>query len=106
MAILAQFDLVRPRHPKADPRMESFYSSTKYINDLAERHAGFIWRETNENQKLLDELWGEGYLYTLSLWRSPEALKDFLYKTPHNEFRKRGKSGFYQSADPGLLCGG
>jgi len=70
MAILAQFDLVKPRFSKDDPRMEGFYSSTQYVNGLAEHHPGFIWRESNEDQKRLEELWGEGYLYTLGGCRS------------------------------------
>ncbi|NNA70561.1 DUF3291 domain-containing protein [Pseudomonas gessardii] len=94
MAILAQFDLVKPRFSKDDPRMEGFYSSTQYVNGLAERHPGFIWRESNEDQKRLEELWGEGYLCTLSLWKDPDALKDFLYRTPHDEFRRRGSEWF------------
>ncbi|MGE8176207.1 DUF3291 domain-containing protein [Pseudomonas fluorescens] len=103
MAVLAQFDLVKPRFPKNDSRMKGFYESTQYVNNLAEQHSGFIWRELNEDQELLDELWGKGYLYTLSLWRSPEALKDFLYKTPHNEFRKRGGEWFLPINKPRVV---
>ncbi|QAX87612.1 hypothetical protein C2E19_28880 [Pseudomonas sp. DTU12.3] len=103
MAVLAQFDLVKPRYPKTDPRMSSFYESTRYVNNLAEQHPGFIWRELNEDQALLDELWGQGYLYTLSVWRSPESLKDFLYKTPHNEFRKRGAEWFLPVSKPRVV---
>lgn len=103
MAVLAQFDLVKPRYPKTDPRMNSFYESTRYVNNLAEQHPGFIWRELNEDQALLDELWGKGYLYTLSVWTSPESLKDFLYKTPHNEFRKRGAEWFLPVSKPRVV---
>jgi hypothetical protein len=103
MAVLAQFDLVKPRYPKTDPRMSSFYESTRYVNNLAEQHPGFIWRELNEDQALLDELWGKGYLYTLSVWTSPESLKDFLYKTPHNEFRKRGAEWFLPVSKPRVV---
>ncbi|WP_248916937.1 DUF3291 domain-containing protein [Pseudomonas moorei] len=103
MAVLAQFDLVKPRYPKTDPRMNSFYESTRYVNNLAEQHSGFIWRELNEDQALLDELWGQGYLYTLSVWKSAEALKDFLYKTPHNEFRKRGGEWFLPISKPRVV---
>lgn len=103
MAVLAQFDLVKPRFPKNDSRMKGFYESTQYVNNLAEQHSGFIWRELNEDQALLDELWGKGYLYTLSLWKSPEALKDFLYKTPHNEFRKRGSEWFLPINKPRVV---
>jgi hypothetical protein len=103
MAVLAQFDLVKPRYPKTDPRMSSFYESTRYVNNLAEQHPGFIWRELNEDQALLDELWGKGFLYTLSVWTSPESLKDFLYKTPHNEFRKRGAEWYLPVSKPRVV---
>lgn len=103
MAILAQFDLVKPKYPKADPRMDGFYSSTAYVNALADAHPGFIWREVNEDQQLLDELWGEGYLYTLSLWKNPVELKDFLYKTPHNYFRLRGAEWFLPITRPRVV---
>ncbi len=92
--VLAQFDLVKPKFPKTDTRMDSFYSSTKYVNGLAESHPGFIWRETIDDPQLLQRLWGDGYLYTLSLWRDVAVFKDFLYRTPHSEFIKRGGEWF------------
>ncbi|BBH45428.1 DUF3291 domain-containing protein [Pseudomonas sp. KU43P] len=83
--ILAQFDLVKPKFPRDDRKMDEFYNNVDYINKLAESSRGFIWREVNEDQDKLDTLWGEGYLYTLSLWKDVWSLKNFLYKTPHAE---------------------
>lgn len=103
MAILAQFDLVKPKYPKSDPRMDGFYNSTSYVNKLAENHSGFIWRDLNENQKLVDQLCGIGYLYTLSLWKNAHELKNFLYKTPHNDFRLRGREWFHPIAEPHIV---
>ncbi|WP_442513780.1 DUF3291 domain-containing protein [Pseudomonas promysalinigenes] len=100
---LAQFDLVKPKFPKCDPRMEEFYASTGYINGIAEKHSGFIWRELEENQPLLDQLWGEGYLYTLSLWRDVESLKDFLYNTPHKTLMRRGGDWFDPISHPRVV---
>jgi hypothetical protein len=100
---LAQFDLVKPRFPKGDRRMEGFYSSTGYVNALAEQHPGFIWRETDEDQPMLEQLWGEGYLYTLSLWRDVESLKDFLYNTPHKALMRRGKEWFNPISSPRVV---
>jgi len=92
---LAQFDLVKPRFPKGDRRMEGFYSSTGYVNGLAE--------QTDEDQPLLDQLWGEGYLYTLSLWRNVESLKDFLYNTPHKALMRRGREWFNPISSPRMV---
>lgn len=100
---LAQFDLVKPKFPKLDTRMEEFYASTGYVNGLAEKHPGFIWREIEENQPLLDQLWGEGYLYTLSLWRDVESLKDFLYNTPHKALMRRGRDWFNPISRPRVV---
>ncbi|QXH51088.1 DUF3291 domain-containing protein [Pseudomonas fakonensis] len=100
---LAQFDLVKPKFPKEDSRMEEFYASTGYVNGLAEQHPGFIWRETEENQQLLDQLWGEGYLYTLSLWKDVESLKAFLYETPHKTFMQRGREWFDSVSRPRVV---
>lgn len=100
---LAQFDLVKPKYAKEDARMKAFYASTGYVNGLAEKHSGFIWRETEENQQLLDQLWGEGYLYTLSLWKDVESLKDFLYGTPHKAFMRRGGEWFDSVSRPRVV---
>lgn len=100
---LAQFDLVKPKFAKGDARMEEFNSSVGYVNHLAEQHPGFIWRETDEDQLLLDQLWGEGYLYTLSLWRDVESLKDFLYNTPHKTFMRRGGEWFDPISRPRVV---
>lgn len=70
MTILAQFDLVKPKYPKDDVRMDGFYKATDYVNKLAENHTGFIWRDLNENQKLIEKIFGVGYLYTLDLLRN------------------------------------
>ncbi|MEA9977281.1 MULTISPECIES: DUF3291 domain-containing protein [unclassified Pseudomonas] len=101
--VLAQFDLVSPKFPKNDARMDAFYSSSKYVNGLAESHQGFIWRETNENLQLLYELWGEGYLYTLSLWKDVSAFKSFLYNSPHSEFIRRGREWFNPISMPRVV---
>lgn len=100
---LAQFDLVKPKFPRGHEEMKGFYSSTAYVNALAEQHPGFIWREKIEEQQLLDHLWGEGYLYTLSLWRDVESLKDFLYNTPHRAFMQRGREWFDPISHPRVV---
>jgi len=100
---LAQFDLVKPRFSSQDPRMKEFYDSTDYINSLAEQHEGFIWRDTDDAQGLLDALCGPGYLYTLSLWKDVESLRQFLYETPHRKFLKRGSEWFLPLSQPRVV---
>ncbi len=47
--------------------------------------------------------YGARAISTLSVWTSPESLKDFLYKTPHNEFRKRGAEWFLPISKPRVV---
>ncbi|HDS1737945.1 DUF3291 domain-containing protein [Pseudomonas sp. BP8] len=101
--VLAQFDLVAPKYPKGNGLMDPFYSSASYVNGLAEAHPGFVWREKNEDLELLKELWGEGYLYTLSVWSDVESLKGFLFNTPHVEFMRRGRDWFNPWVQPRLV---
>jgi len=103
MTILAQFDLVKPKYPKNDLRMDGFYNATDYVNKLAENHSGFIWRDLNESQKIIDQLFGIGHLYTLSLWKNTNEFKDFLYKAPHNEFRLKGREWFHSITEPHVV---
>jgi hypothetical protein len=100
MHCLAQFDFVRPRWRPEDPRIAEFYQSTAYVNGLAEAHPGFIWREKKEDAAAAEKLWGEGVLYTLSVWRDVESLRHFLYRTPHIKYLKRGPEWFLPIVEP------
>jgi hypothetical protein len=103
MKHLAQFDFVRPRWPREDPRIAEFYESTAYVNGLAEAHPGFIWRQKDEDTVLAERLWGAGVLYTLSVWKDVESLKHFLYKTPHLGYLKRGREWFFPIDQPRVV---
>ncbi|MDP5164233.1 MULTISPECIES: DUF3291 domain-containing protein [Pseudomonas] len=83
--------------------MVGFTESVNYVNSLAESQPGFIWREKYEDKKLVQELWGEGFAYTLSLWQDTESLKSFLYRTPHAEFIRRGKEWFLPIKHPRVV---
>lgn len=97
---LAQFELFKAKFTKTEPRTDVFYGSTMYVNEPAEKHPGFIWRDSEDDHQIIQELWGDGYLYTLLVWKDVESLKDFLYKSPHIEFMKRGKEWVHPISMP------
>ncbi|MBC3502172.1 DUF3291 domain-containing protein [Pseudomonas sp. SWRI59] len=101
--VLAQFDLVKPRFPKESVEMAGFYANVDRINSIAESSDGFIWRETNEDQEGLQALWGEGYLYTLSVWDDVASLKKFLYHTPHAQMLSKGHEWFHKIMHPRMV---
>ena len=103
MRVLAQFDVVIPKYAADDHRMSGFYSATAKVNKLAEEQPGFIWRHTEDDVAEGARLFGEGVLYTLSMWRSVEELRLYLYGTPHFEYFKRGREWFERPMAPHVV---
>ena len=84
---LAQVNIARMRAPLTDPVMAGFVARLDEINALADAADGFVWRlqadPDSEQQMVAFE--NDGMLFNLSLWRSVEALRAFVYKTTHKE---------------------
>ena len=103
MAQLAQFDFVKARYPFDDERMKPFFDATGYVNGIAEAHDGFVWRLCEDDWPLIREYWGADALVTLSVWRDVEALRTFLYRSPHREFLCRGSEWFFRTGRPQVV---
>lgn len=103
MLVLAQFDVVKMRYPKDDPRMDGFFRSAPHVNNLAENHPGYIWRERDDEPELAEKLFGPGHLYTISTWNNFQCLSDFLYRSPHIAFIKAGHAWFDRMAGPHVV---
>lgn len=88
---LAQFELFKATLTTTESHPDGLASSTTCMYELATNHPGFIWRDLEDNHELIQELWGEGFFYTLLVWEDVGALKDFLRKTHSIAFMKRGK---------------
>lgn len=84
---LAQVNIAKMKAPLTDPLMAGFVARLDEINTLAEQSRGFVWRlqpdEENEGQVAAFE--SDGILFNLTLWRSVEELRDFVYETEHKE---------------------
>ncbi|WP_081501653.1 DUF3291 domain-containing protein [Pseudomonas sp. GM49] len=97
---LAQFELIKAKITKKTSPTNVFYGPKLYVDEPAENHTGFIWSDLGKESRLIQDLWGEGYLYNLSLWKDIDSLQDYLSKTPHIEFMKKGDDWFYQISKP------
>lgn len=84
---LAQVNIARMRAPLTDTVMAGFVARLDEINALADVADGFVWRlqadPESEQQAVAFE--SDGMLFNLSVWRSVEALRAFVYNSAHKE---------------------
>lgn len=84
---LAQVNIARMRASLTDPVMAGFVVRLDEINALADAAEGFVWRlqadPESEQQAVAFE--NDGMLFNLSLWRSVETLRAFVYNSIHRE---------------------
>ncbi len=78
---LAQVNVARMLAPLSDPVMAGFVARLQEINRLAESSPGFVWRLTEDTNPFEDD----SVLFNLSVWESPDALKQFVYRTSHKD---------------------
>jgi hypothetical protein len=93
---LAQINVARMLYPLEDPGMAGFVARLDRINALADRAPGFVWRlqDDSGNATGLSPLDDPMIIVNLSVWRSPEALFDFVYRSAHNEVMRARKAWF------------
>ena len=77
---LAQVNIARMLAPLTDPVMAGFVARLAEINRVAESSPGFVWRLTEDVNPFDGDI-----LFNLSVWESPEALRQFTYSTVHKE---------------------
>lgn len=94
---LAQFNVGRMVAPLGDRRMAEFVAALDQINELAERSPGFVWRLTADGSNdattvraFADEL----MIVNFSVWRTPEDLWNYVYRSAHLEYLRRRREFF------------
>lgn len=93
---LAQLNIATSKYPLDAPEIADFVTNLEYINGIAEKSDGFIWRLKDESGDatsihVFDD---PNMLINMSVWESPEHLKHFLFNTPHKQFLMRRKEWF------------
>ncbi len=101
---LAQINMARARAPLTDPRLAEFMAQLDEINALAERSPGFVWRlQTDDGDATGIEVGGDPrLLVNMSVWESPDALFDYVYKSGHLPVMSRRKEWFERLETPSL----
>lgn len=93
---LAQLNIARMKAPLDAPEMASFVARLEEINALADAAEGFVWRlQTPEGDATyLRPYEDDRILVNLSVWKSVEALKHYVYRTAHAELLHDRKKWF------------
>lgn len=99
---LAQVNVARARASIDDPLMAGFVARLDEINALAEASPGFIWRlkTDNGNATTLQPYDDARILVNLSVWESPEHLKQYVYRTAHAAVMRQRKAWFERFGAP------
>jgi hypothetical protein len=94
---LAELNIARMLAPLDSPRLADFVSGLEHVNGLAEAAPGFAWRlkddETDDATtiRIFEDDW---ILVNMSVWKSPELLRAFVYDEEHRSYLRRRREWF------------
>lgn len=94
---LAQVNVGRVKGPIDGPVMAGFVARLDEINALADVDPGFVWRlQTGAGNATYYRPYPEDdtILINMSVWRSVEALRNYVYRTAHAELLKQRHEWF------------
>ena len=86
---LAQLNIGRIRYEIDDPRMNGFVDNLAFVNDLAERSPGFVWRYQDDSGNATNTRPYDGdprMAVNMSVWHDVESLERFVWQTVHKRF--------------------
>jgi hypothetical protein len=97
---LAQVNIGRMKAALEDPTMAGFVARLDEINALADHSPGFIWRlQTSEgNATYLRPYDDDRILFNLSVWETPEHLRQYVYSSAHAELLRQRHTWFEKFA--------
>ena len=102
---LAQINIGRAIAALSDPVMADFVRQLDEVNALAEQNSGFVWRLKSDDgtpSSYIHVFDDPKLLINMSVWKSIEALRDYVYRTDHGKvyadrrkwFEPFGKASF------------
>ena len=96
IAHLAQVNIGRMKAPLESAVMATFVARLDEINALADQSPGFVWRlQTEEgNATYLRPYADDRILFNLSVWRTLDDLRNYVYRTAHAEMLRHRQEWF------------
>jgi len=97
---IAQVNIGRIRAELDDPIMAGFVNRLDEINALADTSPGFVWRLKTEanNATYFRPYKDERTLLNMSVWKSIEELRHFVFQTAHVELLRQRQAWFEKFA--------
>lgn len=88
---LAQVNIARMNAPLDSAEMADFVARIAEINALADAAPGFVWRLVSEqgSSAYLRPYDDDRILFNMSVWRSVDDLRAYVYGSPHTEVMRR-----------------
>jgi hypothetical protein len=86
---LAQLNIGRIRYEVNDPRMAGFVDNLVFVNELAERTPGFVWRyrDSSGNATSTRPYPNDPLMaVNMSVWENIESLEKYVWQTVHKRF--------------------
>jgi hypothetical protein len=102
---LAQANIARMIEPLDHPSMSGFVEQLDYINAVADRSEGFVWRlQTEEGDATAIRAFeDERILFNMSVWESIEALQKYVYRSDHRGPLRDRRQWFERMDGPHLV---
>jgi RimJ/RimL family protein N-acetyltransferase len=99
---IAQVNIARMRGALEGPVMAGFVARLAEINALADGSPGFVWRlQTPEgNATYLRPYDDDRILFNLSVWKTVEDLRSYVYRTAHAEVLRQRDDWFEKFGAP------
>ncbi len=94
---LAQLNIAKAKYSLDAPEIKDFVDNLEPVNNLAESSEGFIWRLKDEQGDAtnIQAFSDPDVIVNMSVWDSPDALKNFMFRTHHRNFLRRKKEWFH-----------
>jgi hypothetical protein len=99
--LLAQVNIARMNAPLDSAEMSDFVARIAEINALADASPGFVWRlatETGSSSAYLRPYDDDRILFNMSVWRSVDDLRAYVYGSAHTEVMRRRHRWFSKFA--------
>ncbi len=94
---LAQVNISRLLAPLDSPQLADFVAQLAPVNALAENSEGFVWRLKDDSGQSATDFRpfdDDMIIINMSVWESPEALKNYVFKSLHTEVMRNRNAWF------------
>lgn len=91
-----------------DPRIAPFEKAIGKVNAIAARSPGYVWNSGQEMAEATRIGWplfteNPRLIASFSIWESPGHFRDYVYRTVHGAFFRRGHEWFEADAPRGYI---